>query len=182
VANWCSYDLSVVSIAEGREVARLPMGPYPRGIAISPDSSTAYIALLGGTQVVTVSLRTLTKTGAFYVGDNPRHLVIDPSGRYLYASLNGPGDVVKVDLLLHQVIGRVHTGADCRSLAISSDGTALCVDNYLSNTITKLRASDLVVLQSMPTGVHPVGISYDPATGNVWVAVYTGQLLVLADR
>jgi YVTN family beta-propeller protein len=182
VANWCSFDLSIVSVADGREVARLPMGPYPRGIAISPDSSTAYIAIMGGTQVVTVSLRTLTKTGEFYVGDNPRHVVIDPTGRYLYASLNGPGDVVKVDLTTDQVLDTVHTGSDCRSLAISSDGTALYVDNYLSNTITKLRASDLAVLQTVPTGVNPVGISYDPATGDVWVAVYTGQLLVFADR
>ena len=36
VANWCSYDLSIVSLAEGRQVARLPMGAYPRGIAVSP--------------------------------------------------------------------------------------------------------------------------------------------------
>jgi YVTN family beta-propeller protein len=182
VTNWCSYDLSIVNIADGKEVARLPMGAYPRGIAISPDSSTAYIAIMGGTQVVTVSLRTLTQTGQFYVGYNPRHVVIDPTGRYLYVSLNGPGDVVKVDLTTDKVIATQHTGSDCRSLAISSDGTALYVDNYLSNTITKLRASDLALLQTVPTGVNPVGIAYDPATGNIWVAVYTGQLLVFADR
>jgi YVTN family beta-propeller protein len=182
VANWCSSDLSIVNLAEGRQVARLPMGAYPRGIAISPDSSTAYVAIMGGTQVVSVSLRTLARTGEFYVGDNPRHLVIDPSGRYLYISLNGPGDVVKVDLTTDKVIATQHTGADCRSLAISADGTALYVDNYLSNTITKLRASDLAVLQTMPTGVNPVGITYDRSTGDVWVAVYTGQILVFADR
>lgn len=182
VANWCSFDLSIVNVAEGREIARLPMGAYPRGIAISPDSTTAYVAIMGGSEVVTVSLRTLTRTGEFYVGDNPRHLVIDPSGRYLYVSLNGPGDVVKVDLTTDKVIATQHTGSDCRSLAISSDGTALYVDNYLSNTITKLRASDLAVLQTMPTGVNPVGITYDPSTGDVWVAVYTGQILVFADR
>jgi YVTN family beta-propeller protein len=182
VANWCSWDLGVVDIATGKEVARIPMGPYPRGIAISPDSSTAYVAIMGGYDVVTVSLRTLTRTGEFYVGYNPRHVVINPTGRYMYVSLNAPGDVVKVDLATRKVVETVHTGADCRSLAISTDGTALYVDNYLSDTITVLRASDLAVLQTLPTGVNPVGITYDPVTGNVWVAVYTGQLLVFADR
>jgi YVTN family beta-propeller protein len=182
VTNWCSYDLSIVNIAQGKEVARLPMGAYPRGIAVSPDSSTAYVAIMGGNQVVTVSLSSLAKTGDFYVGSNPRHLVIDPSGRYLYASLNGPGDVVTVDLTTEKVVATVHTGSDCRSVAISTDGTALYVDNYLSNTITVLRASDLAILQSVPTGVNPVGIAYDPSTGNVWVAVYTGELLVFASR
>jgi YVTN family beta-propeller protein len=182
VTNWCSFDLSIVSVAAGKEVARLPMGAYPRGIAIAPDSSTAYIAIMGGSQVESVSLRTLTQNGEFYVGDNPRHVVIDPSGRHLYISLNAPGDVVKVDLTTKKVIARVHTGADCRSLAVSTDGTALYVDNCLSNSITKLRAADLALLQTVPTGVNPVGISYDPATGNIWVAVYTGQLLVITDR
>jgi hypothetical protein len=32
------------------------------------------------------------------------------------------------------------------------------------------------------TGVNPVGVTYDPSTGDVWVAVYTGQILVFADR
>jgi YVTN family beta-propeller protein len=71
---------------------------------------------------------------------------------------------------------------DCRSLAISTDGTALYVVNYDSNTITKLRASDLSVLQTIATGVNPIGITYDATTGDVWVAVYTGQILVFADR
>jgi YVTN family beta-propeller protein len=182
VSNWCSYDLSIVNVAEAKEVARLPMGAYPRGIAISPDSSTAYIAIMGGDNVVKVDLNTLSRVGSFYVGDNPRHLVMDPAGQYLYVSLNAPGKAVKVGLATDQVVASVYTGQDERSMAISTDGRSLYVVNYLSDTITKLRASDMSVLQTIPTGVHPVGVTYDATTGNVWVAVYTGQILVFADR
>ena len=182
VANWCSYDLSVVSVRKGNEVARLPIGPYPRGLAIAPDSRTAYVAVMGSDVVVKVDLATLTTEGSFVVGANPRHLVLDPKGRFLYASLNGPGDVVKINLANDSVVDSAHTGVACRSLAISADGRSLYVVNYSSNTVTKLRASDLRALQTVGTGVHPIGISYDPATGNVWVAVYSGQILVFADR
>lgn len=182
VTNWCSYDLSIVNIAEAKEVARLPMGAYPRGIAISPDSSTAYVAIMGGSDVVKVDLGSLAKTGSFYVGDNPRHLVIDPAGRYLYVSLNMPGRAVKVDLTTDSVVTSVYTGQDERSMAIAPDGRSLYVVNYLSDTITKLRTSDMSVLQTVPTGVHPIGITYDASTGDVWVAVYTGEILVFADR
>ena len=182
VANWCSYDVSIVDIASAKEVARLPLGAYPRGLAISPDSFTGYVALMGGGTVVKVSLATLTKTGTFYVGSNPRHLVLDPSGRYLYVSLNGSGTAVKVDLTTDRVVGSVRTGADERSMAISADGLSLYVVNYLSNTVTKLRAADMAVLQTVTTGVHPIGITYDRRTGNVWVAVYSGEILVFADR
>jgi YVTN family beta-propeller protein len=183
VTDWCSWDLRIIDAAQGKVVATLPMnGSYPRGIAVSPDSSTAYIAVMGSDDVEKVDLRTLSVEGSFVVGENPRHLVMDPAGAYLYASLNSPGEVVKVDLADDTVVGTAHTGEDCRSLAISTDGRSLYVVNYTSDTISKLRASDLSVLQTIPTGVHPIGITYDATTGDVWVAVYTGQILVFADR
>ena len=182
VSNWCSFALSVVDIATGKEIARLPMGAYPRGLAVSPDSTTAYVAIMGSDDVVKVNLTTLGTEGSFVVGDNPRHLAISPDGRYLYVSLNSPGDVVKVNLATDQVVATAHTGDQDRSLAIAADGRSLYVVNYDSDTVTKLRASDLDVLQTFGTGVHPIGITYDAATGNVWVAVYSGQILVLGDR
>lgn len=182
VSNWCSYDLSIVDIAKAKQVARIPIGPYPRGLAVSPNSKTAYVAVMGSDDVMKINLTTLKAEGSFVVGDNPRHLVMSPNGRYLYGSLNGPGDVVKVDLADDRVIATVHTGVEDRSLAISTDGRSLYVVNYDSDTITKLRASDLHVLQTFPTGVHPIGITYDATTGDVWVAVYSGQILVLGDR
>ena len=35
-SNWCSYDLSVISTRRGREVRRVPIGAYPRGIVVRP--------------------------------------------------------------------------------------------------------------------------------------------------
>jgi YVTN family beta-propeller protein len=66
--------------------------------------------------------------------------------------------------------------------SIAADGRSLYVVNYDSDTITKLNAASLHVIQTFPTGVHPIGITYDATTGDVWVAVYSGQILVLADR
>jgi DNA-binding beta-propeller fold protein YncE len=182
VSNWCSYNLSIVNIAEAKQVAVLPMGAYPRGIAIAPDSSVAYVAIMGGYDIVKVDLDTLTETGSFYVGYNPRSVVIDPAGRYLYVSLNAPGDCVKVDLSDDQVVASVHTGDADRSLAISTDGLSLYVVNYMSDTMTKIRTSDMSILQTVSTGVNPIGVTYDATTGDVWVAVYTGEILVFADR
>ena len=45
-----------------------------------------------------------------------------------------------------------------------------------------MRADDLAVLQTISTGKNPIGISDDPVTGNVWVAIYTGQILVFSDH
>lgn len=182
VSNWCSWDLYVIDVAKAMVITNLAIGAYPRGIAVSPDSSTAYVAIMGGAVVVKVNLSNFVLEGSIPVGVNPRHVVMDPRGQYLYVTLNSPGQVVKVDLAAGRVVGAAHTGWGCRSLAISSDGLSLYVVNYDSNTVTKLRARDLAVLQTLPTGVNPVGISYDSSTGNIWVGVYSGQILVFADR
>jgi YVTN family beta-propeller protein len=181
VTNWCGYDLSVVDRATARELRRIPLGPYPRGIAVSPDSHTAYIAVMGTSNVAAIDLRTFAVSWMYGVGSGPRHLVMSPDGRWLYATLNGAGAIAKIDLATRTVVGRVTTGVNPRSMAISADGRALYVVNYGSDTVSKLRASDLALLQTIATLHHPIGITYDRATGSVWVACYVGRILVFSD-
>jgi len=181
VTNWCSWDLYVIDVATGAVTATVPLPATPRGIAVSPDSSTAYVTLMGGSSLAQVDLATNTVVRQIPVGSNPRHVVLDPTGTIAYVSLNSGGQVVKVDLASGSVVDRAGTGQLARSLAISSDGLSLYVVNYGSASMTKLRASDMSVLQTVPTGEHPIGVTYDPLTGNVWVAIYGGQLMVFAD-
>lgn len=46
-ANWCGYDPSVISVKQRKVVLTVPIGPYPRGIAITPKGGAAYIAVMG---------------------------------------------------------------------------------------------------------------------------------------
>jgi YVTN family beta-propeller protein len=181
VTNWCGYDLSIIDRAAGRTIRTIPLGRYPRGIAVSPDSVTAYIGVMGTTNVAAVNLRDFQVSWMNGVGSGPRHVVISPDGRDLYVTLNGAGVIAKIDLATRTVVGRVHTGSEPRSMAISADGTALYVVNYASDSVTKLRASDLSVLQTISTPHHPIGITYDKATRDVWVSCYEGHILLFAD-
>ena len=155
---------------------------YSRGIAVTPQSKTAYMAIMGGSAVEKIDLTSLTVVNSSYVGSNPRHMVMDPAGAFVYYSLNSRGEVVKVDLSNDMVVARTYTGQECRSLAISTDRRSLYVVDYQSDTICKPRAPDLSMLPAIPTGVQPISIPYNATTRNIWVAGYTGQILVFADR
>jgi YVTN family beta-propeller protein len=180
VTNWCSWDLSVVSTRAGREVRRIPIGPYPRGIAIERDGSAAYVAVMGGTELVRIDLHHWTSR-RISVGVGPRAEALSLNGRYVYVSLNAEGRVAKLDTRSGVVRAKVSTGSAPRSLTISSDGKALYVVNYESGTVTKLRASDMTTLQTIDACFHPIGITYDRATRRVWVACYTGSIRVYND-
>jgi len=157
VSNWCSYDLSVISVRKGREVRRVAIGAYPRGIAVVPDGRAAYVAVMGSSHLVRLDLRHWTTT-TVEVGAGPRAVVPGRFGRYLYVSLNAAGRVVKVDRRSGRVVASSPTGSQPRSLTIAPDGRALYVVNYASGTISKLRATDLRVLQTIPACYHPIGI------------------------
>lgn len=180
VSNWCGYDLSVIDAAAGKEVQRLPIGAYPRGIVVSPDSSVAYVAAMGGNTVRTVDLTTFA-VGTLTGLNNPRHLVLSPVGDVLYATLNASGAVAAVDVATGNVLAQVHTGAAARSMAISADGLSLYVVNYDSSSMSKVATADLSIVQEVATDPNPIGVTYDPVTGVVWVACYGGSIELFQD-
>jgi YVTN family beta-propeller protein len=104
-----------------------------------------------------------------------------PAGHFLYATLNGDGKVAKIELDTRTVMARVATGRAPRSMTISPDGRYLYVVNYMSNTMSKLRTSDMRVVQTVATKADPIGITYDAGTNNVWVACYSGALMVFRE-
>ena len=183
VTDWCSWTLSVVNVKSARLVAAIPLGgAYPRGIAISQDSRTAFVAALGSNRIVKVDLASKTVSTFAQTGDGPREILISPNGQYLYVTNSKSGTVSKVDAANGKVRITVATGDTPLSMAISSDGLALYIVNYQSSTVSKLRTSDLSQLARMATDSHPIGIAYEPTTGSVWVASDGGGILVFQDR
>ena len=181
VTNWCSYDLSVISVESQKVVRTIKIGAYPRGIVIKKDSSLAYVAQMGGSTIHEINLndfshRTLT------IGLNPRALVLSPDENTLYATLNLSGKVVAYDLTSAKVVHSVKTGKATRSLDISSDGSALFVVNFDSGTVSKIRTADFSILQNIKVCKEPIGVTYEPTMNRTWVACYKGQIKVFANQ
>jgi YVTN family beta-propeller protein len=182
VTNWCTWDLSIIDTESNREVARVPLpGTYPRGIVVTKDSRTAYVALMGSDEIVSVDLHSRRVSPFSQPGDSPRHIVMSPDEKYIYVTNNRSGDVVKVSRATGQVVGSAITGKAPRSMAISPDGTAIYVVNYESSTVSKVRTRDMKVLETDPTDGFPIGITYEPTKKAVWVACYGGSILVYDD-
>jgi len=177
VTTWCSYTLDVISIEKQKRVKSIKIGRYPRGIAVSADSSKAYVAEMGGSNIHEINLTDFSKK-LIPIGVNPRAIVLSPDNTKLYVTLNIAGKVTAWDLVNKKSLGSVKTGNAARSLAISNDGTALFVVNYKSGTLSKVRASDLKVLQTLKVCAEPIGITYDALTARTWVACYGGSIKV----
>lgn len=181
VSNWCSYTVTVISIETGKTVKSIKIGRYPRGIAITNDSKYAYVAEMGGSNIHRIDLSDFSKT-MIPVGSNPRAIVLSPDESKLYVTMNFSGKVQAWDLITNKTIKSVKTGQAARSLDISSDGSALFVVNFESDTVSKVRASDMKVLQTIKVCNEPIGVTYDSSTNRTWVACYGGALKVFSNN
>lgn len=181
VTNWCGYTMTVISVEQQKVVRTIKIGRYPRGIVVSKDSQFAYVAEMGGYNIHRVNLTDFTQK-LIPVGSNPRAVVLSPDQNKMYVTLNAAGKVVAWDLTLNKPITSVSTGKAARSLAISGDGTALFVVNFFGGTMSKLRTSDMKVLQTIKTCTEPIGITYDNPTNRTWVACYNGSIKVFDNK
>ena len=181
VANWCSYTVSIISIEHNKLVKTIKIGRYPRGIAISNDSSRAYVAEMGGSRIHVINLQDFS-TSFIPIGSNPRAIVLSPDNSKMYVTMNLSGRVASWDLVSNKPGKSVRTGEAARSLAISADGSALYVVNYKSDTMSRVRTSDMKVTQNIKVCNEPIGITYDVPTGNTWVACYKGQIKIFSNN
>ena len=180
-ANWCSYTVSVISVEKNKVVKTIKIGRYPRGIAISNDSTKAYVAEMGGNRIHVINLQDFT-TSFIPIGSNPRAIVLSPDNAMMYVTMNLSGRVASWNLVTNTAGKSVKTGNAARSLAISKDGSALYVVNYKSDTMSRVRTSDMKVTQNIKVCDEPIGITYDVPTGNTWVACYKGQIKIFSNN
>ncbi len=183
VANWCGFDVSVIDTERLVELGRVDLGRHPRGVAITHDSSQAYVTVMGAERIDLVDLEELSVvTSLSSSGITPRHIILSKDGNTLFSSNHLMDTVRTIDLETDTLVGTVRTGTQTRSLAVSDDEASMYVVNYLDGTISKVRVSDMSILQTVEVGGRPVGIAYDPLTRRLWVADYEGQLIVFEDK
>lgn len=188
VANWCSWDVTVVDLRRWKVVASIPVGADPRGIAFSPDSRRAWVGVVASDKLALIDLKRLEVIREYPTLDAPRHLVMGKNGRYLYVVIEGAesekkvdGYVLKLDTRTGEVVDRVGGMVEPRTMVAAPDGRSLYVADFYDNAVIKLAADDLRVIQKVPGLLHAIGITYDAKSRQVWVAGYLGNVWVLED-
>jgi YVTN family beta-propeller protein len=136
---------------------------------------------MGGNRIHVIDLQDFS-TSYIPIGSNPRAIVLSPDNSTMYVTMNLSGRVASWNLLSNKPGKSVKTGDAARSLAISADGSSLYVVNFKSDTMSRVRTSDMKVTQNIKVCNEPIGITYDVPTGNTWVACYKGQIKIFSNN
>jgi len=124
--HWYGYDLVVLEVGSDslKVSGRVEVGPEPRGVALSPDGATAYVAVGAADEVARVDLNRMAVTGRLAVGREPRGLAATPDGKRLLVGNARSRSVSVVDAAAWAVERTIPIDGDnLRQVSLSADGS-----------------------------------------------------------
>lgn len=160
VTNEGSGELTVIDVASDSVVSSIPVGTRPRGVRVSEDGKTVYVALTG----------------------SPRcpPTMPDEECEKLEADKSKDGIGV-VDVATRKVTRVLPGGSDPETFDISRDGTRLFVSNEDAHVATIVDIQSGKILATVPVGREPEGVELHPSGGTVWVTGETDHNVTVLD-
>jgi YVTN family beta-propeller protein len=181
VTNWTSSDVSIIDLNTETEIKRVKVGSHPRGVEITKDGSVAYITIMGSTKIAAINMESYDVNYITEIGKSPRHLVLDKSDQFLYCSVNSSNKIVKINLKTDERVS-CNTKAGPRTMVLSDNQNYLYVVNYFTDSFQKVDAKTMKVIETVNTGHHPIGITANWKTSEIWVACYEGKIQIFKDE
>ncbi len=133
---------TVVPVRLGRPTLGrpVPVGRDPRGIALTPDGSTALVALGPSGRVAIVDLDRGRVVKRIAVAPFPYRIAISPSGRTAVVTHSGFGadEISVLDLRKQRAVRRITVGPDPCAVAFAGE-TAVVVTNYGGRSVSVVR-------------------------------------------
>lgn len=169
VGNKSEDTLSVIALASGEELARLPTGKMPHEIAISPDGKQAAVVAYGSTtiDVFDVAARTKLKTIDLSPNQRPHGLLWLADGR-LVATTEGSQSVAVV--APDGALTSIATGQQgSHMVVVAPDNRTAYVANIGSGTVSVLDLTDAKKLRDLAVGGKPEGLALAKGGRELWV-------------
>ncbi len=193
-------EVVVVDPAHAEVVARIPVGKRPRGIKLSKDGKTLYVALSGsprggpgvdesklpppdrsadGIGVVDLATRKLVRT--LPSGQDPESFDLSRDGKTLYVSNEETAEMSVLDLRTSQVTHRIPVGKEPEGVTVRPDGKVVYVTSEEENEVVAVDTHALKVLAHIATGPRPRNIAFTRDGKTAFAGSENGAMLTVVD-
>ncbi|WP_083918742.1 beta-propeller fold lactonase family protein [Rudaea cellulosilytica] len=112
--------VSVIDVTKDVEVATIPVGIGPIGMAMAPDGSHVYVSNYQSGTVSIIDTVTNKVTAEMIVGSLPLGISVDSNGAFAYVNLSGGNGVAILDLSANIVRGPITVGSVPNYSAVTS--------------------------------------------------------------
>jgi YVTN family beta-propeller protein len=200
VTNEVGGDISVIDVSSKTVVATIPVGKRPRGIKLSPDGSTLFVALSGspmappgvdestlpppdsaadGIGVVSVAEMRLLRV--IPGGSDPEQTAVSADGARLFVANEDAGEVSVVAVADGRLLATLPAGGEPEGVDLSPDGDVVYVTSEEDGVVAVLDARRLQVLTRIPVGERPRSTAFLPDGSRAYVTAENGASVAVVD-
>ena len=190
VSNEDEHTVTVIDTDKNAVVQTIQVGKRPRGVQVSHDGTTLYIALSGlpkcppsvpdeeceklerdlkADGIAAVDIKTLQVKKVYPAGSDPEQFDISPDGRLIVANEDS-ASVTVLDLKSGAIVKRVPVGKEPEGVRVAPGGKYVLVTNESDNSISILDAKTLEVVKSVTVGKRPRDIAFMPDGKTAYVS------------
>jgi YVTN family beta-propeller protein len=177
VTNEVSGDITIIDGGSFKVVATLPVGKRPRGIHVSPNGKTVYVATSGSP---IEGPPPLDAAGNPILKKNSKSDDDDDDDDKSKADKSADG-ISRIDVATRKVTGKIHAGSDPEEFAISQDGKHIYVSNEDTKTATVINTLSGKLEQIIPVGGEPEGAGTTPDGKQFYITCETGGEIFAID-
>ena len=200
VTNENSGDLTVIDTATRQVIATIPLGKRPRGIKVSPDGATLYVALSGspmappgtdesklpppdrkadGIGVVDVKQGKLLRV--IQGGSDPEQTAVSQDGRWLFVANEDAGQTSVIDISDGRVVATVPVGGEPEGVDLRPDGKVVYVTSEEDNQVAVIDAATAKLITTFKAGPRPRATGFLPDSSRAYISAETGSAVIVVD-
>jgi DNA-binding beta-propeller fold protein YncE len=163
------------------EIARVPGGVFPNGIAYDADDHTIFVTDEFGKGVTIIDGEADRRTGRVELGGLIGNVQYDPMTKRVYAAVKTTNELVAIDPKSHAVVARylLKGGRHPHGVAIapgSAIGFVACDED---DRLLVVALDTGRVLNQLPIAHRPDVLAIDPGLHRLYIASESGALSVL---
>ncbi|MGZ8471026.1 MAG: glutaminyl-peptide cyclotransferase [Gemmatirosa sp.] len=160
VSNEGSGEISVIDVATDSVVATIAVGTRPRGVRVTPDGRTVFVALSG----------------------SPRCPPTMPDAECEKLAVDKSKDgIAEIDAATRRVRRVLPGGSDPEQFDVTPDGTRLFVSNEDVGLATIVDVASGAIARSVKVGVEPEGVRLAPDARTFYVTSETDHVVTAVD-
>jgi PQQ-dependent catabolism-associated beta-propeller protein len=203
VTNEDGDTVTVVDTNTTEVVATLNVGKRPRGIKLSADGKSLFVAVSGlpkcpptvpdeecaklkrdfsADGVAVIDTATLKLERLLKAGSDPEQFDLSRDGRHLFISNEDSATVSVVDAASGAVQGSIAVGKEPEGVRVSPDGKWVSVTSETGNAIFLIDASTRKPVKSISVGKRPRDVAYSKDQKTVYItgefdgSIYTASI------
>ena len=183
VSNEDGHTVSVFDTERGEVIATIAVGKRPRGLKLTRDGSTLFVALSGlrkcppsvpdeqcaklerdlkadGVAVIDTASQKVVKV--LQAGSDPEQFALSPDGKRLFVANEDAALTSVVDVESGAVVARIKVGREPEGVGMSPDGQWVLVSNESDNSVSVIDIKTLKEVNHVTVGKRPRDMAFTP--------------------